>query len=87
MGVASLVDPHTANAVILYSLFGNPVDLARVSGLLILGGPTIFGAAGALLVRAFGGTALAVLFLSLATLFWSAFVLIGTGWALARREI
>ncbi len=32
-------------------------------------------------MRTFGGTAVAVLFLSLATLFWSAFVLIGTGWA------
>lgn len=87
MGVASLVHPHTANMVILFSLFGNPVDLARVSGLLILGGPTIFGAAGALLVRTFGGTALAVLFLSLATFLWSALVLIAAGWALARREI
>lgn len=87
IGIASLLGPHSANGLILFSLFGNPVDLVRVSGLLILGGPTIFGAAGALLVRTFGSTAAPVLFLSLATLVWSALVLAATGRALSRREI
>jgi Cu-processing system permease protein len=87
MGVASLVRPQTANAVILCSLFANPIDLVRVSGLLILGGPTIFGAAGALLVRTFGSTAAPVFFLSLATLVWSALVLVVTGRTLSRQEI
>jgi len=81
------VNPHTANTIILFSLFGNPVDLARVGGLLIVGGPTIFGAAGAALVKIFGSAALAIIILSLAALFWSTLVLAAASRALVRREI
>jgi len=87
MGVACLVNPHTANTIILFSLFGNPVDLARVCGLLILGGPTIFGAAGATLVKIFGSAALTTVVLSLAALCWSTLVLAATSRILIRREI
>jgi Cu-processing system permease protein len=87
LGLALLVNPHIAHSVILLSLFGNPVDLARVSGLLILGGATIFGAGGASLVRTFGSTGLAVAVLSFATLLWSVLVLTAAGCFLARREI
>lgn len=87
MGVACLVNLHNANTIILFSLFGNPVDLARVNGLLILGGPTIFGAAGATLVRIFGSAALTTVVLSLAALCWSALVLAATSRILTRREM
>jgi len=87
LGLALLVNPHIAHSVILLSLFGNPVDLARVSGLLILGGATIFGAGGASLVRTFGSTGHAVAVLSFATLLWSVLVLTAAGCFLARREI
>lgn len=87
MGVASLVSPHAGNQIIFFSLFGNPVDLARVGGLLILGGPTIFGAAGALLMRTFGNAAVSILLLSFSTLVWSGLVFLTSQWALARREI
>lgn len=87
MGVACLVNPHTANTIILFSLFGNPLDLARVCGLLILGGPTIFGAAGAALVKIFGSAALTTVVLSLAAVCWSTLVLAATSRILIRREI
>ena len=87
MGIACLVNPHTANTIILLSLFGNPVDLARVGGLLIVGGPTIFGAGGAALLKMFGSAALTIVILSLAALFWSTLILAATGRALVRREI
>jgi Cu-processing system permease protein len=87
MGIVGLVNPHSARTVVLLGLFGNPVDLARVAGLLILGGATIFGAAGAALVRTFGSTALAASILSLVGLFWSGTVLAIASRALARREI
>lgn len=87
MGVACLVNPHMTHVVMLLSLFGNPVDLARVSGLLILGGATIFGAAGATLVRTFGSTGLVVLFLSTAALAWSFLTFTLASCVLARREI
>ena len=87
MGIVGLVDPHSARTIILVGLFGNPVDLARVAGLLMLGGSTIFGAAGATLVRTFGSTAVAASILSLIGLFWSGMILAIASRALARREI
>lgn len=87
LGIALLVNPHLSHTVILLSLFGNPVDLARVSGLLILGGATIFGAGGASLVRTFGSQALAVAVLSSVALLWSVLVLTAAGRFLAKREI
>lgn len=87
MGIVGLVDPHSARTIILVGLFGNPVDLARVAGLLMLGGATIFGAAGATLVRTFGSTAVAASILSLIGLFWSGTILAIASRALARKEI
>lgn len=87
MGIAGLVDPHSARTIILVGLFGNPVDLARVAGLLMLGGATIFGAAGAALVRTFGSAAIAASVLSLIGLFWSGIILAIANQALLHREI
>jgi Cu-processing system permease protein len=87
MGIVSLVDPHSARMIVLIGLFGNPVDLARVAGLLMLGGATIFGAAGAALVRTFGSPSVAASVLSLVGLFWSGVLLAIASRALARREI
>ncbi len=87
MGIVGVVDPHAARAIILFGLFGNPMDLARVASLLILGGATIFGAAGAALVRTFGSGPLAALILSLISLCWSALVLGLTNHVLSHREI
>jgi Cu-processing system permease protein len=87
MGIVGLVDPHSARTIVLLGLFGNPVDLARVAGLLMLGGATIFGAAGAALVRTFGSTAVAASILSLVGLFWSGTVLAIASRALAHKEI
>jgi Cu-processing system permease protein len=55
IGIGFLLKERTANLLIFVSLFGNPVDIARVSGLLSLGDATIFGAAGAALVKFLGG--------------------------------
>jgi hypothetical protein len=45
MGAGFLLKERTANLLIFLSLFRNPVDAARISGLLSLGDATIFGAA------------------------------------------
>lgn len=87
MGLACVVSPHTSRAFILISLFGNPVDLARVAGLLMLGGATIFGAAGSALVKTLGSSTLAVAALSFAGLVWSAATLALTNRLLGHREI
>lgn len=87
MGLACVVSPHASRAFILISLVGNPVDLARVASLLILGGATIFGAAGSALVKTLGSSTLAVVALSFAGLVWSAATLALTNRLLGHREI
>ena len=77
--MAFLVEERTANLLIFLSLFGNPVDLARVSSLLTLGDATMFGAAGAALLKFLGGAVrsqallVGVLFLWLASAATAAF--------------
>lgn len=44
---------------LLFGLFGNPVDLARVLSLLQVGGPHLFGPAGATLVKLAGSVTVA----------------------------
>jgi Cu-processing system permease protein len=70
IGSTFLFKERTANLLIFGSLFGNPVDIVRVSCLMLLNGQNIFGAAGASLLKFTGGevTSLAILALTLA--FW-----------------
>jgi Cu-processing system permease protein len=55
IGAGFLLKERAANMLTFLSLFGNPVDLARVAGLISAGDATIFGAAGAALVKFLGG--------------------------------
>jgi len=55
MGAGFLLREKAANLLIFLPLLGNPVDLARVAGLISAGDATIFGAAGAALVKFLGG--------------------------------
>ena len=68
IGSTFLFKERTANILIFGSLFGNPVDIVRVSCLMLLDGRDIFGAAGASLLKFTGGegTGLTVLALTLA---------------------
>jgi Cu-processing system permease protein len=55
LGGVMLLKGRTANTFLFLSLFGNPVDMVRVATLIILDNITIFGAAGAALLRFLGG--------------------------------
>jgi len=70
IGLAFVLRERTANILIFVSLFGNPVDLARVASLLTLGDPSIFGAAGAALMKFLGGLARSYAALSVALSLW-----------------
>lgn len=70
IGLAFVFRERTANVLIFVSLFGNPVDLARVSSLLTLSDPSIFGAAGAALLKVFGGLTYSYVTLALALATW-----------------
>jgi Cu-processing system permease protein len=55
IGATFLFRERTANLFIFLSLFGNPVDMTRVASLLTLSDKSIFGQAGAALVKFLGG--------------------------------
>jgi Cu-processing system permease protein len=72
IGMTFLFKERTANAFIFLSLFGNPVDLVRVSGLINLGGTTVFGTAGAALMKFLGGVVLSNILLIVGLAAWTA---------------
>lgn len=70
LGGTLLLNGKSANVFLFLSLFGNPVDMVRVAGLIILDSVTIFGAAGAALLRFLGGKMSSVLLLLVGLMFW-----------------
>jgi Cu-processing system permease protein len=70
IGSTFLFKERTANALIFGSLFGNPVDVVRVSCLMLLDGQNIFGAAGAALLKFTGGEGLGLALLGLTLAVW-----------------
>jgi Cu-processing system permease protein len=87
LGLTLLLEERTGNAFLFVSLFGNPVELIRVSTLLLTAGESIFGAAGAALVKFLGGRAAAFVSLAVALSFWSAMPLWFAARILNRRDL
>jgi Cu-processing system permease protein len=85
LGAASLLRGQAATVTLFLSLFGNPVDLVRVASLILLDNATIFGAAGAALIRFLGGSGSSLLVLLLALLLWIAIPL-GVAHLVLRRQ-
>jgi len=70
IGGTFLLQERIANRFIFASLAGNPVDMVRVSSLIVLNGKTIFGPAGAALVKFLGGDTASLLALAFGLLLW-----------------
>ncbi|HLF19560.1 MAG TPA: ABC transporter permease subunit [Bacteroidota bacterium] len=70
IGFTLLLKGSSANFFLFLSLFGNPVDLVRVASLIIFDNVTIFGPAGAAVLRFLGGPFMSVLLLVAAILVW-----------------
>ncbi len=87
IGLTFLVPEPIANRMVFLSLFGNPVDLVRVSGFMTLDNPTIFGAAGVMLVRFFGGEGRAHAILMTGTMLWGILPAWLAQWLLRRQDI
>jgi len=85
MGITFLLRERAANTFIFLSLFGNPVDLARVGSLIALGDPSIFGYAGAALVKFLGGRGQSALLLAGGLVLWIA-VPLGFAARILRRQ-
>lgn len=70
LGISLFFKGQTANYILFISLFGNPVDMVRVASLIILDNVSIFGAAGAALLRFLGGSSISILLLVGSLLLW-----------------
>jgi len=87
MGTTLYFSHTTLKSILLFGLFGNPVDLARVLSLLVVGGPYFFGAAGATLIKMTGSTMFAVLLGSSGLLIWMVLPLAVSNWLFAKRNL
>lgn len=87
IGATFLLNERAANTLIFTSLFANPVDVVRVAGLMVLGDSTVFGAAGAALLKFLGGRGLSAVVLVGATLLWVAVPLLVAQRKLRRQDI
>jgi Cu-processing system permease protein len=87
MGTAFLMKERVANLLIFLSLFGNPVDLARIAGLISVGDVTIFGAAGAALFKFLGSRAACETVLVLALMVWTAAPMAVAAHLLRKRDL
>jgi Cu-processing system permease protein len=70
LGGSTFFKGQSANLFLFISLFGNPVDMVRVASLISLENASIFGAAGAALLRFLGGTTSGILLLTFSLLVW-----------------
>ena len=87
IGLAFVLRERTANLMIFASLFGNPVDLVRVSTVLTIGDPSIFGVAGAALLKFLGGEARSQMALLLGIAAWVLAPIWIAGRALRRLDL
>jgi Cu-processing system permease protein len=87
IGFAFVFKERTANVLVFLSVFGNPVDIVRVSSLTTLNGPAIFGAAGAALMKFLGGAETANVVLILGLMLWIAGPILVSIRALRRQDI
>jgi len=87
LGGTLLLKGPTANLFLFLSLFGNPVDMVRVASLIILDNATIFGAAGAALVRFLGGGTMSVLLLVFGLGLWIAIPIFASHRIMQRQDI
>ena len=87
LGGTLLLRGQTANTFLFLSLFGNPVGMVRVASLIILDDVTIFGTAGAALIRYLGGSVLSVVLLVAGLSVWIMFPLYTSHKVLRRQDI
>ncbi len=87
LGMTLLLRGRTATTVLFLSLFGNPVDMVRVSTLILLDNVTIFGAAGAAMLRFLGGQAASIALMVSGLAAWTALPLVISHRLLNRQDI
>jgi hypothetical protein len=87
VGITFLLQEHSANRFIFLSLFGNPVDLARVGSLIELGIRQFSDYAGAALVKFLGRGAWSAVILILGFSVWISGPLTVAAYRIRRQDI
>ena len=87
LGGSLLFRGQSANTFLFISLFGNPVDMVRVATLILLENVTIFGAAGAAMLRFLGGQTASMALLISGLIAWVGVPLILSTRMLGRQDI
>lgn len=87
IGLTFVLRERAANQFIFLSLFGNPVDMVRVSSLITLSDATIFGPAGAALVKFLGGRVASNLLLVSGLVVWTVAPLLIADRVLRRQDL
>jgi len=77
----------SANVFLFVSLFGNPVDMVRVATLILLDNITIFGAAGAVMLRFLGGQTSSVALLVVGLAVWATLPVIVANRLMRRQDL
>ena len=77
----------TVKTVLLVGLAGNPVDIVRVLCLLQVGGPPLFGPAGATLIKLTGSSAIATAIGLSAIAAWIVIPLVIAVWVFKRQDL
>jgi len=79
--------PAITKTVLLVGLGGNPVDAVRVLSLLQVGGPELYGPAGATLIKLTGSAATSTAVGLAVVLVWIAVPLLVATWVFRRRDL
>ena len=72
---------------LLIGLMGNPVDIARVLSLLHIGGPHLFGPAGATLIKLAGSTTMATMVGIIGLVVWIVVPVFLAMWIFKRQDL
>lgn len=87
LGGTLFLKGSSANMFLFVSLFGNPVDMVRVATLILLDNITIFGAAGAVMLRFLGGQISSVALLVVGLAVWAALPVIVANRLMRRQDL
>ena len=85
IGGTLILKGQSANTFLFLSLFGNPVDMVRVATLISLDNVTIFGAAGAAMLRFLGGAGMSIALLVLGLAAWT-FLPMGISYVVLKKQ-
>ena len=87
LGAGSLLRERAANTLAFLSVFGNPVDAARITALITVGGSEALGSAGAALLKFLGGANRAEAILVITMSAWVAVPIAISCRLMSRRDI